>query len=99
MGLVCGARPLAEVIIILTFTNPSHFDVFTEDNMHIVEVLPVRNHVENPLHILVKIVAVYQICVRAVSGRIVSLALLCVFSLFWLLICTWFGIRCQLWLI
>jgi hypothetical protein len=99
VGLICGARPLAEVILMLILTIPSHFEVFTEENMHILIVLPVRNHVENLSHILVEPVAVYQICVRDVSGRIVSLALLCVFSLFWLLFCTWFGIRCQLWLI
>jgi hypothetical protein len=67
--------------------------------MHILVLLPVRNHAENLSHFLVEIVAVYQICVRAVCGRFVSLALLCVFSLFWLLICTWFGIRFHLWLI
>jgi hypothetical protein len=68
VGLVCGARPLAEVITLPTFTIPSHFDVSTEDYMHILVVLPVRNHVENLSHILVEPVAVYQICVRAVSG-------------------------------
>ena len=61
MSLVCSARPLAEVIIFLFFTIPSHFDVSSEDNLHILVVLPVRNHVENSSHILVEIVAVYQI--------------------------------------
>ena len=69
VGLVCGARPLAEVIpnkIVTILVIPSHFDVSTEDNMHILIVLPVRNHVENLSHFLVEIVAVYQICVRVV---------------------------------
>jgi hypothetical protein len=36
--------------------------------MHILVVLAVRHHVENLYHSLVEIVAVYQICVRAVDG-------------------------------
>ena len=61
VGFVCGARPLAEVIQFTIFSFPSHFDVATEDNMHIFIVLPASNHVENLYHFLVEFVAVYQI--------------------------------------
>ncbi len=93
VGLVCGARPLAEVIPIKIFTIPSHFDVSTEDNMHILVGLPVHNHVENPSHFLVEPVSVYQICAQAEKGGKVPHVPLRVFSLFW------FGVGFQHWLI
>ena len=68
MRLVCGGRPLAKVVTIKNITFPSHFDVSTEDNIHILIVLLVSNHVENLSHILVEPVAVYQISVRVVGG-------------------------------
>ncbi len=86
VGLICGARPLAEVIKTQIKVSPSHFDVFAEDNMHILIVLPVRNHVENLSHILVEPLAVYQISVRAVGGGLLIV---------WQRLTTWLKVICS----